>query len=71
MAECRFLGECAFYNDRLKDMPTTGEFIKMVYCLKTPDVCLRLKQAEAIPVSNIRDRTTPIVQDTAIHPAAH
>jgi hypothetical protein len=63
MAECNFIGECAFYNDQLQDMPLTKDFLKDMYCLNRPLTCLRLKQAEAAPVGSADNRATPLVPD--------
>jgi len=65
MAECNFIGDCAFFNDKLQDMPLTKDFLKDMYCLNRPLTCLRLKQAEDLPVENINNRATPLLPDAS------
>lgn len=64
MAECNFIRECAFFNDRLHDMPLTKDFLKDMYCLNRPLTCLRLKKSETAPVGNMDNRATPLVPDS-------
>ncbi|GFO54472.1 hypothetical protein GMSM_14790 [Geomonas sp. Red276] len=32
MADCEFLGNCIFFNDKMAAMPSTAGVIKMMYC---------------------------------------
>ena len=45
MAACEFIGGCAFYNDRIKDMKPVGTFIKQIYCEQMPHTCERRKSS--------------------------
>jgi hypothetical protein len=66
MAECNFVGECAFYKDQLPDMPLTKDFLKDMYCLRRPLTCLRLKQADQAPVDSSDNRATPLIPDSSM-----
>lgn len=65
MAECNFIGECAFFNDRLQNMPLTKDFLKDMYCLNRPLTCLRLKLSETSPVGSESNRSTPLIPDAS------
>lgn len=41
MADCPHMPECAFYHDKLDNMPPTAEFMKMVFCHKKSETCAR------------------------------
>ena len=63
MAECNYINECAFYNNRLQEMPMMKDFIKDMVCRKRPSTCLRLKEAEISPIGNADNMTTPLLPD--------
>ncbi len=41
MADCSYIAECDLYHDRLDIMPMTAEFIKMTYCHKEYEDCVK------------------------------
>jgi len=60
LAECRLIPECAFYNDRISRMPSTAEFMKMVYCHQRSEECQRLHHSKLNPVSGPGNITDPV-----------
>jgi hypothetical protein len=52
--------ECAFYNDKLLNMPGTAEFMKMVYCHQRHEECHRLILSKKIPVDETDNITDPV-----------
>ena len=63
MTDCDFTKECAFYNNRLQEMPMMKDFIKDMICHKRPSTCLRLKEAGISPIENADNMTTPLLPD--------
>lgn len=60
MSQCKFIEECAFYNNRLEGIPNEGEFFKKLFCLRMPEKCARLKTAGIVDVSDIRNTANPL-----------
>ena len=60
MAECQLIPECAFYNGRIARMPSTAEFMKMVYCHQRCEECRRLHHSKNNPVSRSSNITDPV-----------
>jgi len=60
LAECRLIPECAFYNDRISKMPSTAEFMKIVYCHQRSEECQRLHRSKHNPVSGTANNTDPV-----------
>ena len=45
MADCSRLLKCAFFNDRMADMPASAEIYKKNYCKSEFDKCARFRVA--------------------------
>jgi hypothetical protein len=41
MADCELLNTCIFFNDKMADMPSTAEVIKIRYCREEYSGCAR------------------------------
>ena len=41
MTECSRMPRCDFYQGKLDIIPTTAEYIKMMYCHKEPEACAK------------------------------
>ena len=53
MPECKRLGACPFFNDRMVDRPGMSKLYKKNYCLKDNSQCARYMVAEAIGTDNV------------------
>ncbi|RII31623.1 MAG: hypothetical protein CXR30_02075 [Geobacter sp.] len=40
---CEILACCQFFNDKMKDMPNTAEYIKKKHCLGDFESCVRYR----------------------------
>lgn len=47
MAKCEKLKTCAFFNDRLSNMPSVSELLKQNYCFGDNNQCARYKVSAA------------------------
>ncbi len=47
MANCEKLSACAFFNDRLSNMPSVSGLLKQTYCLGDKTKCARYKVSNA------------------------
>jgi hypothetical protein len=63
MADCKYMPECPFYNDRLPDMPERSEFYKMEFCHKRPPTCARFQMHEQLGLKSIPDDIMPKDED--------
>lgn len=59
MSECKFMKDCAFYNDRMDKMPASGRLMKNFFCHKSPERCARMRRESFIPVSDTSNKLTP------------
>ena len=41
MANCEFLEKCSFFNDKMKNMPSTADMVKEMYCQLHYKECAR------------------------------
>jgi hypothetical protein len=41
MADCELLKTCIFFNDKMNNMPSTAELVKMRYCRGNNKDCAR------------------------------
>ena len=41
MADCNLLEKCVFFNDKMANMPSTSEIVKMRYCRGDNKECAR------------------------------
>ena len=41
MVDCELLETCVFFNDKMANMPSTAEVIKMRYCREDNSACAR------------------------------
>ncbi len=60
MSECEKLSKCAFFNDRMANMPATAEMFKKNYCLGDKTVCARYQVAitgKEVPVDLFPNQT--------------
>ncbi len=48
MAECECLPSCPFFNDKMKNMPTTANVYKKRYCLGDNTKCARYMVFKAL-----------------------
>lgn len=48
MPECRLIGGCIFFNDKMADMPATAELYKNRYCREDSTQCARFRVCEAL-----------------------
>ncbi len=48
MSECKRLGACPFFNDKMADKPGMTQLYKKNYCMKDFSQCARYMVAEAI-----------------------
>ena len=48
MPECELLKDCAFFNDKLDNMPGPTHLFKQLYCLSDNSICARLMVAKAL-----------------------
>ena len=60
MQTCELIYECAFYNEKLRAMPTQAYYMKLFFCRKEPDKCVRNLKANEIPVESPINDLTPI-----------
>jgi len=60
MADCNKIPECAFYNDKIPNMPGTAEFMKMVYCHQRFEECQRFSLSKQSPVNDAANNTDPV-----------
>lgn len=51
MSMCPYAGECAFFNDRLADMPAVAESQKRRYCRADYESCARYRVRKETGVS--------------------
>ena len=65
MADCTFLKKCLYFNDKLKNMPTAAEGIKMMYCLWHYDECARYTIAKVMGRENVPNDLFPPDLDRA------
>jgi len=63
MSQCRFTEECAFYNNKLSDIPNEGIFFKQLFCMKVPERCARMKASGRKDVSDYMNTITPLGLD--------
>ena len=48
MADCELLEKCVFFNDKMANMPSTAEVIKMRYCREDNSGCARYMVYKAL-----------------------
>jgi len=48
MAECEILQGCLFFNDKMKDMPSTANILKNQYCKNNNSTCARYMVFKAL-----------------------
>ena len=48
MADCNLLETCIFFNDKMGNMPSTAEVVKMRYCREENSGCARHMIYEAV-----------------------
>jgi hypothetical protein len=59
MADCKFLPECMFFNDKLKKMPRLVKTMKKLYCLWNYKQCARYKIASTLSPKEIPENLLP------------
>jgi len=59
MADCEFLENCLFFNDKLKNMPTASGMMKNMYCKWHHAKCSRYRIAIALGKSGVPDDMFP------------
>ncbi len=63
--DCQLLATCAFFNDRMADMPSTAERFKQIYCRGDFDSCARYTIVKAIGREKVPADLFPNQQDRA------
>ena len=48
MPQCEHLGGCPFFNDAMRDMPSTSEWLKGLFCRGTYEQCARYSVLAAL-----------------------
>lgn len=48
MKDCELLEKCIFFNDKMANMPSTAEVIKLRYCQGGSDSCARYMVCKAL-----------------------
>ena len=66
MPECIFTKECAFYNDRLQEMPEMADFLKGVFCHLRPESCVRLRLSDFDQLINAANLSSPVLHGDGI-----
>ncbi len=61
--ECPKLSDCPFFNFQLKDMPTTADTLKSIFCKKDYKKCARYIVSSAIGKENVPDDLFPNDED--------
>lgn len=51
--KCEFLGCCRFFNDKMKNMPKSAEYIMNKVCLDNYESCARFKVFKELGADNI------------------
>ena len=60
MSQCKFIENCAFYNNMLTGIPNDGIFFKNLFCTKKPEKCARLRESGSRDVSDTRNMINPL-----------
>ncbi len=48
MTDCEMLEKCVFFNDKMANMPSTSELIKLRYCKGDSGECARFLVCKAL-----------------------
>lgn len=59
MQSCPFVGGCAFFNDKMADMPATTQILKQNYCKDVYARCARYVVREAMGPDAVPDDLFP------------
>lgn len=60
MEECSYMPNCAFYCDKLSDMPVTAEFMKLVFCHQRAEQCERFRCQDVDTISDPDNFLAPV-----------
>ena len=65
MPDCQLLENCLFFNDRMANMPSTAEVIKIRYCREENSGCARFMIYQAIGKGKVPQDLFPNQSDRA------
>jgi len=53
MADCKYLGGCIFFNDKMENKPATADLMKKRYCQGDNSTCARFVVCEKLGKVNV------------------
>ncbi len=62
---CPLVGGCAFFNDKMQNMPATTDMLKTRYCEGSYERCARYMVADKLGRPSVPGDLFPNEQDTA------
>ena len=65
MSDCELLAGCIFFNDKMADMPSTAEIIKIRYCRGDSSDCARFVVCKSIGREKVPQDLFPNQTDRA------
>ncbi|MFC1769694.1 hypothetical protein ACFLZI_01400 [Nitrospirota bacterium] len=60
MADCKIMPDCDFYHDRIEALPDKSEFMKMIFCHRSPEKCERLQWIESNDGKTVPNNIFPV-----------
>ncbi len=66
MIQCTFAPTCAFFTEKMKNMPSTVELIKKRYCFDDHLSCARFIVQEKLGADRVPDDLFPSQKDRAL-----
>ena len=66
MVDCELLQNCLFFNDKMANMPSTAEVIKIRYCREENSACARYMIYKAIGREKVPQDLFPNNTETAL-----
>lgn len=65
MGNCEMLEKCIFFNDKMANMPSTAEVIKLRYCKDDSEGCARFMVCKALGREKVPEELFPNQVDRA------